>query len=186
MAKKAKVKNEDAERAKESGEELERKAAIKKVILTVNDDALASWLVQKKYNLDRQCSDLLIKDIRREITESSTGDSRARLGETLARLNEIYATAIKSMDAKTALAVQKELTKTQSLYNKFEDKAEETVDREKDAAREILESALEGTPKGTLTLDELAKALVYKLIQQEIKRNSAKRWRETPTAGKSA
>ena len=120
------------------------------------------------------------------ITESSTGDSRARLGETLARLNEISATAIKSMDAKTALAVQKELTKTQSLYNKFEDKAEETVDREKDAAREILESALEGTPKGTLTLDELAKALVYKLIQQEIKRNSAKRWRETPTAGKSA
>ena len=70
------------------------------------------------------------------------------------------------MDAKTALAVAKELSKTQRLYNAYEDKEEATNDSEKDATRQILESVYEGDGK-EITLDELAKALVYRIIKSE-------------------
>ena len=82
-----------------SGEELERKAAVKKVVLTVNDDELAAWLVEKKYNTTRADAEKLIADIRTEIRDGASGDRREKLGETLARLNEIYKTAIQTMDA---------------------------------------------------------------------------------------
>lgn len=150
----------------ETGEELERKAAIKKVVLTVNDDDLAAWMVEKKYSLDRNKAERIIKSIREEIKASAAGDRKAKLGETLARLNEIYKTAIQTMDAKTALAVAKELSKTQRLYNAYEDKEEERADSEKEATREILESVYDGNGE-EMTLDELAKALVYRIIKSE-------------------
>lgn len=150
----------------EEGEELERKAAIKKVVLTVNDDDLAAWLCSKKYSIDKEQAERIVKSIRDEIRASAAGDRKAKLGETLARLNEIYATAIKTMDAKTALAVAKELSKTQRLYNAYEDRAEERTDSEKESTREILESVYDGNGE-EMTLDELAKALVYRIIKSE-------------------
>lgn len=150
----------------EEGEELERRAAIKKVVLTVNDDDLAAWLCSKKYSIDKEQAERIVKSIREEIKASAAGDRKAKLGETLARLNEIYKTAIQTMDAKTALAVAKELSKTQRLYNAYEDKEEETSDSEKDATRHILESVYDGDP-AELKLDELAKALVYRIIKSE-------------------
>lgn len=150
----------------EEGEELERKAAIKKVVLTVNDDDLAAWLCSKKYSIDREQAERIVKSIRDEIRASAAGDRKAKLGETLARLNEIYQTAIQTMDAKTALAVAKELSKTQRLYNAYEDKEEERADSEKEATREILESVYDGNGE-EMTLDELAKALVYRIIKSE-------------------
>ena len=149
----------------EEGKALERRAAIKKVVLTLNDDNLAAWLVEKKHNLDKSQAEEIINSIREEIKASAAGDRKAKLGETLARLNEIYKTAIQTMDAKTALAVAKELSKTQRLYNAYEEE-EETSDSEKTAARRILESVYEGDNK-ELTLDELAKALVYRIIKSE-------------------
>lgn len=150
----------------EEGEALERRAAIKKIVLTINDDKLAAWMVEKKYNLDKEQAERIISSIRDEIKASAAGDRKAKLGETLARLNEIYKTAIQTMDAKTALAVAKELSKTQRLYNAYEDKEEATNDSEKDATRQILESVYEGDGK-EITLDELAKALVYRVIKSE-------------------
>lgn len=150
----------------EEGEELERKAAIKKVVLTVNDDDLAAWLCSKKYSIDREQAERIVKSIREEIKASAAGDRKAKLGETLARLNEIYQTAIQTMDAKTALAVAKELSKTQRLYNAYEDKEEERTDSEKESTREILESVYDGNGE-EMTLDELAKALVYRIIKSE-------------------
>lgn len=150
----------------EEGEELERKAAIKKVVLTVNDDDLAAWLCSKKYSIDKEQAERIVKSIREEIRASAAGDRKAKLGETLARLNEIYKTAIQTMDAKTALAVAKELSKTQRLYNAYEDKEEERADSEKEATREILESVYDGNGE-EMTLDELAKALVYRIIKSE-------------------
>ena len=38
----------------EEGEALERRAEIKKIVLTINDDKLAAWMVEKKYNLDKE------------------------------------------------------------------------------------------------------------------------------------
>ena len=150
----------------EEGEELERKAAIKKVVLTVNDDDLAAWLCSKKYSIDKEQAERIVKSIREEIRASAAGDRKAKLGETLARLNEIYKTAIQTMDAKTALAVAKELSKTQRLYNAYEDKEEERTDSEKESTREILESVYDGNGE-EMTLDELAKALVYRIIKSE-------------------
>lgn len=150
----------------EEGEALERRAEIKKIVLTINDDKLAAWMVEKKYNLDKEQAERIISSIREEIKASAAGDRKAKLGETLARLNEIYKTAIQTMDAKTALAVAKELSKTQRLYNAYEDKEEETSDSEKDATRHILESVYDGDP-AELKLDELAKALVYRIIKSE-------------------
>lgn len=150
----------------EEGEELERKAAIKKVVLTVNDDDLAAWLCSKKYSIDKEQAERIVKSIRDEIRASAAGDRKAKLGETLARLNEIYKTAIQTMDAKTALAVAKELSKTQRLYNAYEDKEEERTDSEKESTREILESVYDGNGE-EMTLDELAKALVYRIIKSE-------------------
>lgn len=150
----------------EEGEELERKAAIKKVVLTVNDDDLAAWLCSKKYSIDREQAERIVKSIRDEIRASAAGDRKAKLGETLARLNEIYQTAIQTMDAKTALAVAKELSKTQRLYNAYEDREEERTDSEKESTREILESVYDGNGE-EMTLDELAKALVYRIIKSE-------------------
>lgn len=163
-----------------TGEELERKAAVKGIVLTVNDDELAAWLVEKKYSMTRAAAEQLIKEIRVEITASAAGNRREKLGETLARLNEIYKTAIKTMDAKTALAVAKELSKTQRLYNTYEDKETAIIDVEKENARQILEVVIEGGEK--MTLDELAKAVVYRLIQAETKDN-AKLWGEETGAG---
>ena len=163
-----------------TGEELERKAAVKGIVLTVNDDELAAWLVEKKYSMTRAAAEQLIKEIRVEITASAAGNRREKLGETLARLNEIYKTAIKTMDAKTALAVAKELSKTQRLYNTYEDKETAIIDVEKENARQILETVIEGGEK--MTLDELAKAIVYRLIQAETKDN-AKLWGEETGAG---
>lgn len=150
----------------EEGEELERKAAIKKVVLTVNDDDLAAWLCSKKYSIDKEQAERIVKSIRDEIRASAAGDRKAKLGETLARLNEIYKTAIQTMDAKTALAVAKELSKTQRLYNAYEDREEERTDSEKESTREILESVYDGNGE-EMTLDELAKALVYRIIKSE-------------------
>lgn len=150
----------------EEGEELERRAAIKKVVLTVNDDDLAAWLCSKKYSIDKEQAERIVKSIREEIKASATGDRKAKLGETLARLNEIYKTAIQTMDAKTALAVAKELSKTQRLYNAYEDREEERTDSEKESTREILESIYDGNGE-EMTLDELAKALVYRIIKSE-------------------
>lgn len=150
----------------EEGEELERKAAIKKVVLTVNDDDLAAWLCSKKYSIDKEQAERIVKSIREEIRASAAGDRKAKLGETLARLNEIYKTAIQTMDAKTALAVAKELSKTQRLYNAYEDREEERTDSEKESTREILESVYDGNGE-EMTLDELAKALVYRIIKSE-------------------
>lgn len=163
-----------------TGEELERKAAVRGIVLTVNDDELAAWLVEKKYSMTRAAAEQLIKEIRVEITASAAGNRREKLGETLARLNEIYKTAIKTMDAKTALAVAKELSKTQRLYNTYEDKETAIIDVEKENARQILETVIEGGEK--MTLDELAKAIVYRLIQAETKDN-AKLWGEETGAG---
>lgn len=150
----------------EEGEELERKAAIKEVVLTVNDDDLAAWLCSKKYSIDKEQAERIVKSIRDEIRASAAGDRKAKLGETLARLNEIYKTAIQTMDAKTALAVAKELSKTQRLYNAYEDREEERTDSEKESTREILESVYDGNGE-EMTLDELAKALVYRIIKSE-------------------
>lgn len=150
----------------EEGEELERRAVIKKVVLTVNDDNLAAWLCSKKYNIDKEQAERIVKSIRDEIRASAAGDRKAKLGETLARLNEIYKTAIQTMDAKTALAVAKELSKTQRLYNAYEDREEERTDSEKESTREILESVYDGNGE-EMTLDELAKALVYRIIKSE-------------------
>lgn len=152
--------------SEENGEELERKAAIKKVVLTVNDDDLAAWLCSKKYSIDKEQAERIVKSIREEIRASAAGDRKAKLGETLARLNEIYKTAIQTMDAKTALAVAKELSKTQRLYNAYEDREEERTDSEKESTREILESVCDGNGE-EMTLDELAKALVYRIIKSE-------------------
>lgn len=150
----------------EEGEALERRAAIKKIVLTINDDKLAAWMVEKKYNLDKEQAERIISSIRDEIKASAAGDRKAKLGETLARLNEIYKTAIQTMDAKTALAVAKELSKTQRLYNAYEDREEERTDSEKETTREILESVYDGNGE-EMTLDELAKALVYRIIKSE-------------------
>lgn len=150
----------------EEGEALERRAAIKKIVLTINDDKLAAWLCSKKYNIDKEQAERIISSIRDEIKASAAGDRKAKLGETLARLNEIYKTAIQTMDAKTALAVAKELSKTQRLYNAYEDREEERTDSEKETTREILESVYDGNGE-EMTLDELAKALVYRIIKSE-------------------
>lgn len=158
---------ETIQTTEEEGEALERRAAVKKVVLTLNDDNLAAWLVMKKHKLDKSQAEEIINSIREEIKASAAGDRKAKLGETLARLNEIYKTAIQTMDAKTALAVAKELSKTQRLYNAYEDKEEKTSDSEKDAARQILESVYEGEEGEEMTLDELAKALVYRMIKSE-------------------
>lgn len=166
-----------------AGEELERKAAVRGIVLTVNDDELAAWLVEKKYRITRAEAESLIKEIRVEITASAAGNRREKLGETLARLNEIYKVAIKTMDSKTALAVAKELSKTQRLYNTYEDKEAAEIDVEKETARQILESVVNGG--GGMTLDELAKAAAYRLIAAET-RDHAKLRGTAPRARKGA
>lgn len=170
---KAKTKKTEPTRSKPidvetlDGETLERNAAIKKVVLTVNDDPLAAWIVQKKYNIPRADAVEIIAGVRREISAAASGSRRDKLGESLARLNEIYKTSIQTMDARTALSVTKELSKTQRLYNTYEDKETNEIDPEKEAARAILQSAVEGGEN--MTLDELARALVYLVIRLQTK-----------------
>ena len=166
-----------------TGEFLEQKAAVKKIVLTVNDDELAAWLVEKKYRTKRADAERLIAEIRSEITASAAGDRREKLGETLARLNEIYKTAIQTMDAKTALAVAKELSKTQRLYNTYEDKEAERVDVEKEAARQILEAVIDDGDG--MTLDELAKAAVYRIIEAETSTSAKLRGTATGTRARA-
>lgn len=145
------------------GETLERNAAVKKIVLTVNDDPLAAWIVQKKFNISRTEAAAIIETIRRDISEAATGSRREKLGESLARLNEIYKTSIQTMDARTALSATKELSKTQRLYNTYEDKEAAQLDPEKEAARAVMVPAIEGGEN--MTLDELARALVYLVIR---------------------
>ena len=83
------------------------------------------------------------------------------------------------MDAKTALAVAKELSKTQRLYNTYEDKEAERVDVEKEAARQILEAVIDDGDG--MTLDELAKAAVYRIIEAE---TTEKRKKDAAAGGK--
>lgn len=146
----------------------ERDAKARTVVLTLNDDELAATVIAPRFGLTIDEARALIVQIKEELKERSAGDRKEKLGEALAKLAETYKIAIQTQDATRALQVVKEQNKILGLYNQFVDTKERKSDAEKDAARAVLLSA--APEKEDAPLDELARAVVYKLIATETAR----------------
>lgn len=166
--KKAATTKETAAQAITIPPDPERDAKARTVVLTLNDDELAATVIAPRFGLTIDEARALIVQIKEELKERSAGDRKEKLGEALAKLAETYKIAIQTQDATRALQVVKEQNKILGLYNQFVDTKERKSDAEKDAARAVLLSA--APEKEDAPLDELARAVVYKLIATETAR----------------
>ncbi len=144
-------------------------ARVKKMLVTLRDDELVAEMFASKSGVAKEEAEKLIRRNRRAITKR--GESvkmKEEIGQHLESLNALYTSAMQAQDLKTALSVEKEIGKTLSLYNKIEEKEASKVDAEKEEARAILQSALEGTKLERV--DDLARAVVNRLVDLETRK----------------
>jgi len=102
-----------------------------------------------------------IIDAKRSITTAANFDIAKEIGQARIRLDDLYKNALRAMDAKTALAIQKEISKLLDLYRRPELPAGEgaeggtLAEQELEAIRQHLEP-LKLAPDG-YPLHELAR-----------------------------
>ena len=137
-------------------------AKLRQIMLDVRDDELAAEIYAEKTQTSIEDAQTSVKRIRRKITRSCEVNIKRELGEHLAALDALYATAAQTMDIKTALAVEKERGKTLSLYNQIEQRERDKTDPEKEEARRILAGLFDNPPE---RLDDLARATVNLIIE---------------------
>lgn len=140
-------------------------ATIEKMLIGTRNPELVVELFTKKTGIDERSAESAVKKVRKRILKrAQTVDLKAEIGLHLATLDVLFQTATQAMDTKTALAIEKERGKTLSLYNKIEEEERAKQDSEKEAARAILQAAVEVPIE---RLDELARVVVNRLIELE-------------------
>lgn len=139
-------------------------ATVEKMLVGVRNPELVAEIFATKTGIEPSIAASAVKRVTKRIAKRSKVDLKREIGLHLATLDVLFATASQNMDTKTALAVEKERGKTLSLYNKIEEEERAKQDKEKEAARAILQSAIDEPIE---RLDELARAIVNRLIELE-------------------
>lgn len=142
-------------------------ATIEKMIISTRNPELVVDMFSKKTGIDEKTAETAVKKVRKRILKRASVDFKAEIGLHLTALDVLFQNATQAKDTKTALAVEKERGKTLSLYNKIEEEERAKQDKEKDAARAILQSAIDAPIE---RLDDLARAVVNRLIELETNR----------------
>ncbi len=96
-------------------------------------------------------------------------DRTHELGQAITRLDELYARAVKAQDYKTALAVQRELSKLTGLYNLDDednqpDQVADELIAELAATRDHLTPLVDSKPDDPL--DEIARRVVARFLKR--------------------
>lgn len=140
------------------------------IVATLGDDATAEQVARKqiveRFGIDADQAARIIRDILDEMAAPSV-DASKKIGLAQRRLNEVYKMAIQASEPAVALQAARELNRLECLYNKADRLAADggdLVDPEKEAAREILQGALNLPETDATPIDDLARRLVYEYI----------------------